>query len=74
MALVNIEKILQLDAVEKQVLANEASAQFGSIAFMYAKHVHKGLRAVETLQEPYLSQVPLIFAYVQEHGYQQILS
>ena len=74
MALVNIEKVWQLDAVQRQVTANEISAQFGSIAFMYAKHVYKGRRALETLQEPYLSQVSLIFDYVVAHGYQQVLS
>ena len=74
MALVNIERVWQLDAVQRQVTANEISAQFGSIAFMYAKHVYKGHRTLESLQEPYLSQVPLIFDYIIAHGYQQVLS
>ena len=49
MALVNIEKVWQLDAVQRQITANEISAQFGSIAFMYAKHVYKGHRTLESL-------------------------
>lgn len=74
MALVNIKKAEQMDALQKQRIANEVSAQFGSLAFMYAKHVYKEYRALDTLSEPYLSQVPLIFAYLESQNYEQVLS
>lgn len=71
--LVNVKKVVQLDAVERQALANEVSAQYGSLAFMYAKAVYQGSRSIEMVHSRYQQAVKDILAYVSANGYDLIL-
>lgn len=71
--LVNVKRTVQLDAVERQALANEVSAQYGSLAFMYAKAVHQGTRTIEVINSRYHEPVNQILAFVLENGYDLIL-
>lgn len=71
--LVNVKKIVQFDAVERQALANQVSAQYGSLAFMYAKAVHQGTRTIESVNERFHEAISQILAYVSKNGYDLIL-
>lgn len=45
----NIQREYQLDSIQRQALAKEVGATYGSLAFLYAKHVHQGLRSLDSL-------------------------
>ena len=74
MALVNVRRTEQFDAVGKQQIAQQIGALYGSLAFMYAKSVVRGERQLESLTPAYQTQVAAIFAYVEEKGYGQVLT
>ena len=71
--LANVKKRYLLDNIQKQQLTREVSALYGSLAFMYAKHISMGLKDSTTLTPAYQEQVDAIYAYVEEMGYQDIL-
>lgn len=69
----NIKRTVQLDAVERQELANQVSAQYGSLAFMYAKSVHRKERTLESVNERFYEPIQDILNYVTKNGYELIL-
>ena len=71
--LANVKKRWVMDNVQKQRVTKEVSALYGSLAFMYARHLNMGLKEPESLTPTYLVQIEAIFAYVEEMGYQDIL-
>ena len=71
--LINIQREYQLDAIQKQQLSKEVAALYGSLALLYAKHVHQGLRSLDSLHPMYANSVTAILAYIKENGYGQIL-
>lgn len=71
--LVNVKKVVQLDAVERQALANKVSAEYGSLAFMYAKAVYQESRPIELVHSRYQETVKDILKYVADNGYDLIL-
>lgn len=71
--LVNVKKVVQFDAVERQALANQVSAEYGSLAFMYAKSIFKGDRSIIDVNERFHEQIGKILDYVKQNGYDLIL-
>ena len=71
--LVNVKRVVQFDSVERQALATKVSAQYGSLAFMYAKAVFNKTRTLESISERMHQPIKDILAYVEENGYNLIL-
>lgn len=71
--LVNVKKVVQFDAVERQALANQVSAQYGSLAFMYAKTVYNGTREIDAIDARFHESIHSILEYTAQNGYDLIL-
>ena len=71
-ALSPINKRLEFDAVSKQEEIIRLTSEFGSLAFMYAKHVHKGLRPIELVPERMVESTQAIMAYIDTHNLENL--
>lgn len=65
----NTKKVFQLNAQERQVIRDQVSAEYGSMAFRYARAVYNEARTVESVPQSLKSPVQEVLSFVKQAGY-----
>lgn len=67
--LTNTKKLFQFTSREKETLGATISAQYGSLAFRYARFVFHNSRTLESVPDNVRESVTQVLDYVDKNGY-----